>query len=296
MQWDEAEKRKVPLADSWWKFFGFSLLGTLTNTDDGSIHGAIYVYDHYDSYQKTPHLGKPPHCVIAFRGTMRTLNTFKSDLKHDSRCFFNTLNQGRRFDNAIKDIKNVLNNHNFETESVWLAGHSLGAGIALLAGKTLARSGSLLQTHAFNPPHLALPLEYLIHSEILKSRVRKVRSFFKTKFASVFDLEIHEEDPITRAWIPNLYVNRKDPICSEYTGDFTHKNYRQMISLRTLAFGRRTPSSPSDFPGEPIQFLSSADMMISKSVMGGFRTHHGLKQWWKPLEENWDIKRIRPAI
>lgn len=71
------------------------------------------------------------------------------------------------------------------------------------------------------------------------------------------------------------------------------------ISFRSLTFRRRTPSSPSDFPGEPIQLLSSADMTVNMNVMSGFREAHGLKQWWKQdpaLRKNWKTHRIRPSI
>ncbi|KAL0730246.1 hypothetical protein Bca4012_026339 [Brassica carinata] len=310
MQRDKAKKRKPRLAKPWCESFGFSVLETLTNRDDGSIYGAVYEYEHY---KKTPHLGKPPRYVIAFRGTMLTPETWKSDVKQNCRCFFNILNQGRRFDNAIQAIKNVLSYHNVKTESVWLAGHSLGAGIALLAGKTMARSGFHLKTYAFNPPHSGLPLEQIFDSEILKGGVRIARSFSKTAVASFFDLQankIQEDDPRTRPWTPYLFVNPADPICSAYIGDFKHKNYMATIgaskiesdgariSFRSLVLGRRTPSSPSDFPGEPIQFLWSADMTVNKNVMAD---SHGLKQWWEPeleaaLGEEWEIHRIRPYI
>lgn len=189
MQRDKAKKRKPRLANPWWESFGFSLLETLTNRDDGSIYGAVY---EFNRYQKTPHLGKPPRYVIAFRGTMLCSETMKSDMKQNLRCLLNTLNQGRRFDNAIKAIKNVLGYHNVETESVWLAGHSLGAGIALLAGKAMARSGYLLQTYAFNPPNLGLLLEYLFDNEIFKGGVRIFGSFAKTAVASLCDLKVNK--------------------------------------------------------------------------------------------------------
>ncbi|KAF3488540.1 hypothetical protein F2Q69_00056426 [Brassica cretica] len=158
MQRDKAMKREA-LANPWYESFGFSLLETLINPDDSSIYGAVYMYKHYDSYQKTPLLGKPPLYVIAFRGTMLSSVTWKSDMKQNVRCLLNILNQGKRANNAKRAIENVLSYPNVDTESVWLAGHSLGAGIALVAGKNMARSGSPLKTYAFNPPHSDFPVE-----------------------------------------------------------------------------------------------------------------------------------------
>ncbi|KAH0870351.1 hypothetical protein HID58_077373 [Brassica napus] len=232
MQRDKAMKREA-LANPWYESFGFSLLETLINPDDSSIYGAVYMYKHYDSYQKTPLLGKPPLYVIAFRGTMLSSVTWKSDMKQNVRCLLNILNQGKRANNAKRAIENVLSYPNVDTESVWLAGHSLGAGIAL---------------------------KELLDSEKLKRKVRIARSFIKTTFASLFNLQIQEDDPRTRAWTPYLYVNPRDPICLGYINDFILKSESgpARISVRSRVFGRRrTPSSPA---GEPIQFLSSADM------------------------------------
>ncbi|WZZ74933.1 hypothetical protein YC2023_086303 [Brassica napus] len=204
MQRDKAMKREA-LANPWYESFGFSLLETLINPDDSSIYGAVYMYKHYDSYQKTPLLGKPPLYVIAFRGTMLSSVTWKSDMKQNKE---------------------------------------------------------------------------LLDSEKLKRKVRIARSFIKTTFASLFNLQIQEDDPRTRAWTPYLYVNPRDPICLGYINDFILKSESgpARISVRSRVFGRRrTPSSPA---GEPIQFLSSADMTVNKTAC--IRTAHKLKQWWKP--------------
>ncbi|KAF3590674.1 hypothetical protein DY000_02026151 [Brassica cretica] len=166
--------KREALANPWYESFGFSLLETLINPDDSSIYGAVYMYKHYDSYQKTPLLGKPPLYVIAFRSTM--------------------LSSGKRANNAKRAIENVLSYPNVDTESVWLAGHSLGAGIALVAGKNMARSGSPLKTYAFNPPHSDFPVEELLDSEKLKRKVRIARSFIKTTFASLFNLQVNMYD------------------------------------------------------------------------------------------------------
>ncbi|KAJ4900460.1 Lipase class 3-related protein [Raphanus sativus] len=300
MQRDNSKKRNPRLANSWWESLGFSLFKTLINPDDGSIHGAVYKYNHYNSDQKNPLY------VIAFRGVMLSSKTFKSDIKQIFRCPLNILDKGKRFASAKLAIENVLSYPNAETESVWLAGHSLGAGIALLAGKKMARSGSPLKTYAFNPPHSDLLVEQLLDNEMIKVKAKIFRNFIRTSAVSLLHLQSQEDDPRTRAWTPYLYVNPADPICLAYTHDFRHKSEPTIgesklesdavkISVRSELFGRRrTPSSPSDFPGEPIQLLSSADMTVNKTA--SIREAHRLKQWWGPadpvLREYWGIRRI----
>lgn len=127
----------------------FSLCQTLIDESDNSIFSAVFKYNFYDDYQNTPHLGTPPQYVVAIRGTMLKPKTWASDMGLNIRCIFDDLQHGARFKHALKVIKWYVARYG---NTVWLAGHSLGAGLALLAGKTMAMSGFPLQAHIFNPP------------------------------------------------------------------------------------------------------------------------------------------------
>ncbi|KAD4585888.1 hypothetical protein E3N88_23489 [Mikania micrantha] len=107
-------------------------------------------------------------------------------------------------------------------ENVWLAGHSLGASIAMLAGRELAKSGLYLETYLFSPPFNSVPIENLIKNQTLKRVVRIWASIIKAGIAIIVKRpsEDLEEDAfiMLSEWKPNMFVNPKDPICSEYIG------------------------------------------------------------------------------
>ncbi|VVB17372.1 unnamed protein product [Arabis nemorensis] len=268
-----------------------------------SIYGAVFEYERYNLHQDTPHLKAPPRYVIAFRGTILESETILSDMKLNFRIFFNILPGGRRFMHAIQTIHTMVVRHSEPV--IWLAGHSLGAALALLAGKTMIRDfGFFLEAHIFNPLVVSFPLEQLPGSKMLKGVFRITRSVIKTTVATVLkDVKIQEDDP---SWIPCLYVNPADPICSEYIGYFKHKIFMSKIgasqiektgartSVRSLLVGRK---GTSDSSTEPLHLLPSADMTINKNKPTESKTAHGLHQWWEQdsvLRANWESCCIRP--
>lgn len=187
MQQDKQKKlNSIPYI--WWESFGFSLAKLLINEDDTSIYGAVF---EYNNYQNKPHFGIPPRYVVAFRGTQLKSKTWLSDLKEDMRCWFNNLHKGSRFQQAIQAIETILEKHTTETTSVWLAGHSLGAGVALMVGKTMTKRGFPLKTYAFNPPILSTPLEMLPDIDVVKGMFRFAESLFKGTVAAVAHLKVN---------------------------------------------------------------------------------------------------------
>ncbi|CAH8334367.1 unnamed protein product [Eruca vesicaria subsp. sativa] len=313
LQRDKIKKRKSE-AHLWWESFDFSLAEPLINKDDNSIYGAVFEYKNYQ--KNIPHSGKPPSHVIAFRGTMLKFKTWYKDLKQDIRCLFNNLNKGSRCKHATQTIETVLKKHSTDEKvSVWLAGHSLGAGIALLAAKTMTKRGFPLETYAFNPPNSSLPLEKLSDIDVFKRVFRFSESFFKGTIAVFSHNKTQQHDPRLAAWTPYVYVNPSDIVCAEYVGDVKHKNFMvdfglgkiesvgAGISLRSLIFGIER--------AEPIQHLLSADITVNKNKLNvvetdnvlkkcwyEFKKAHGLAQWWEPnptLRANWETHSIRPS-
>ncbi|ESQ31962.1 hypothetical protein EUTSA_v10005574mg [Eutrema salsugineum] len=311
METDRKKKRvgREARAKPWWDFFHFTLLEELFDPNDKSIYGAVYEYELYNLYQNTPHLRVAPRYVIAFRGTSLRLKTIYCDVKLDLRCFFNCLHRGARFVHAIEAITNMVGKH--QESAIWLAGHSLGAGLALLAGKTMIKSGYFLESYIFNPPISSIPLDQLLQSQRLKSVLRIAESVLKSTLTLLLkDLQLEEDDPRLASWTPYLYVNSQDIICSEYIGYFKHKTIMSKIgvskiesrgarsSIRSLLVQRRRTSSPSDLSTEPLHLLLSADMTINRNNPSESKTVHGLHQWWEQdpaLRANWESCCIRPC-
>ncbi|XP_010421239.1 PREDICTED: GDSL esterase/lipase At4g10955 [Camelina sativa] len=295
------------LAEPWWEFFNFELMYTLTD-DDGSIYGAVFEYKSYSVYQNSPHV-KVPHYVMAFRGTVLKKRTWEFDLKLDLQCIFNTLHQGGRSRHAVQAVRSMVDKHS--QKDVWLAGHSLGAALVLLAGKTMTSVGFFLESYIFNPPISSIPLEQLPGGHYLKDVFQTAKSVVKGTIAMTLThlLQGQEEyNTKTASWIPNLYVNPKDPICAGYIDYFRHRDFMSEIgagqierfgarnSVRSLLVGiiRR---SPSDLSKEPLHLLLSADMTVNKNEPTKSTTAHALHQWWEKdtaMRENWESCCIRP--
>ncbi|VVB14102.1 unnamed protein product [Arabis nemorensis] len=281
-------------AKSWWEFFNFTLLETLIDESDSSIFGAIFEYKSSD--EELSNLGVSPRYVIAFRGTILKSKTWFRDVALDLRCVFDNLHHGTRFVHAMEAIHTVVAKHG--QRSVWLAGHSLGAGLALLAGKTMSKLGFFLETYVFNPPISSLPLEKLLNHKLLNDGTRIAGSVLKAGVARIFkDLKVQQDDLAMNIapWIPHLYVNPADPICSEYIGYFKNKSFMSKMGwsemeriatknpLRSLFMvGKVGTSSLSYLSTEPLHLLSSANMTVNKSGSYNSMVAHGLHQWWDP--------------
>ncbi|CAN8252164.1 unnamed protein product [Cochlearia groenlandica] len=292
----------------WWEFFNFTLAETLIDQSDESIYGAVFEYKHFNYYNNNnhhynnnnPHVKSPPRHVIAFRGTIMKPHSRSRDLKLDLRCVRDSLHDSTRFVHAIHVIQTAVARTG--NVAVWLAGHSLGAAVALLAGKIMTRSGSPLECYLFNPPFSSIPIERFVKSEKLKHGVRFAGSLVKAGVAMAVKGRHHhskgqEDDPFMKlvSWIPYLYVNPADPICSEYIGYFKHRNRMFEIgagkieriatrnSLRSLLSGGGGGGSCSDYSSEPLHLLPSAYMTINTSKSPDFKRAHGIHQWWDPV-------------
>ncbi|XP_010421240.1 PREDICTED: GDSL esterase/lipase At4g10955-like [Camelina sativa] len=290
-------------ANHWWEFFNFTLAETLIDDSDGSIYGAVFEYKHFFSYNyhNTHHSKPPPRHVIAFRGTIMKRHSRSRDLKLDLRCVRDCLQDSTRFVHAIQVIQSAVAKTG--NAAVWLAGHSLGAAVALLAGKIMTRSGFPLESYLFNPPFSSIPIEKLVKSEKLKHGVRFAGSLVKAGVAIAVKGRHHnkgqEDDSFMKlaSWIPYLYVNPSDPICSEYIGYFKHRNKMFEIgagkieriatrnSLRSLLSGGGGGggSSSDSCSSEPLHLLPSAYMTINISQSPTFKRAHGIHQWWDPM-------------
>lgn len=197
MERDRQEKRigSQSIAKPWWDFFHFTLLETLIDQNEGGcIYGAVFEYERYNLCQSTPDVKLPPRYVIAFRGTDLGAETWVGDVKLDLRCVFNTLHRAARLVHAIeviKRFKTMVVEH--REPAMWLAGHSLGAGLALVAGKSMVKDDTLLETHIFNPPISSIPLEKILRSKKLKAVCRIAGSVVKATLAMVLkDLHVNK--------------------------------------------------------------------------------------------------------
>ncbi|CAI9762481.1 unnamed protein product [Fraxinus pennsylvanica] len=273
------------LAPEWWKSFNFELTQVLVDEKDQSIFGAIFKSDpNYIGGQG------PPKYVIAFRGTVNKQENVTQDYKQNLQLFLNKLEKSPRVRAGMNVAMNVVQEAN-GPGNVLLAGHSAGSSIALLIGRKMVEAGYNLETYLFNPPFLSFPIEQ-IKNETLKKCLRFGKSIVIAGLASAANGgHWPTSDPfiVLSSWAPHLFVNKSDPICSNYIGYFEGRekmermgfgkieNISTQNSIRSIAFHAIGKDS------EPIHLLPSARMTINISpTCKRFREAHGIRQWWKP--------------
>ncbi|KAK3000292.1 hypothetical protein RJ639_020992 [Escallonia herrerae] len=293
LECDRQESRQGPyaLAPPWWDFFHFQLIRVLVDEADHSIFGAIYEFrfpssypnHHFDQHQNSPRF------VIAFRGTIPKSSTRSQDLMLDLKVIRNRLEESSRFPLAMQAVQNMVTLAG--AANTWLAGHSLGSAIALLAGRNMVKMGCHLESYLFNPPFISAPVERIKH-ENLKHGVRFLSSAITAGLAVA--VNGRGQSSKTRypfaalsTWIPYLFVNPSDPICSEYVGYFEHRE--KMVNIGAGAIGRlATQNSVASLLSgalgqemEPSHLLPSAYMTINRCPCSDIKQAHGIQQWWK---------------
>ncbi|XP_074283801.1 GDSL esterase/lipase At4g10955-like [Silene latifolia] len=301
LEHDRQQKRidHNALAPIWWQFFDFRLIQMLEDHVDSSIVGAIFEYQPINSNQDEhiPPESRPPKYVIAFRGSLFKPYTQLRDGQLGAKLSLNRLTHDTRYQTSLKAAQEVISKAG--AQNVWLAGHSLGAAIALQIGKSEAREGFLVDTYLFNPPYPSVPIEMLgnpkhkarfhLASSLLIAGLSVALKVINTDKNS--STTTGNYDPFTKlsTWIPNLFVNPYDPICCEYIGYFEHREKMKswgvggieriaakdtLVSLVSGAFGR---------DNEALHLIPSAVLVKNLHPKKlEFKIAHGIHQWWAP--------------
>uniref|UniRef100_A0A7C8ZIK6 Fungal lipase-type domain-containing protein n=2 Tax=Opuntia streptacantha TaxID=393608 RepID=A0A7C8ZIK6_OPUST len=289
---DRQESRDAAnaLAPPWWEYFHFRLLRVLVDDADRSIFAAVFEYEPKSSDSKHPK--GIPHYVVAFRGTITKRDSLTRDIELDMHLVRHGLHQTTRGQMAIQVVRDTV--AAAQQKNVWLAGHSLGAAMAILAGKEMATVGTLLETYLFNPPFMSPPIER-IKDERVKHGIRIAGSVITAGLA--FAMSVKQPQQKSRSvqtfsslskWVPNLYVHPGDHICSEYIGYFQHREKMEQLGVGAIeklatqhslgglvmtAFGKEA---------EPVHLLPSACLTINLAPAPDLKKAHGLQQWWQP--------------
>ncbi|KAL5726989.1 hypothetical protein ACHQM5_000227 [Ranunculus cassubicifolius] len=265
---DRQKNRQGPyaLAFPWWMFFNFQLIQQLI--DEESIFGAIYEY-------RPPYFGiqGAPRYVIAFRGNIMKDDSIYRDLKLSLKLIRNSLHRTSRFEIAMQAVQNMVGTYG--VSDIWIAGHSLGSAMAMLAGKNMANSGILLETFLFNPPFVSPPVDW-IKSRRVKKAIVVAKSLskagLKMALKSKMHMQISNEKFVTlSSWVPSLFIHPSDHICSSYIGHFEGR--KNMPSLFSSSFGKEE--------SEPVHLLPSACVTTNLSSASCFKQAHEIHQWWK---------------
>lgn len=290
---DRQEKRQGPdaQAEIWWSFFNFKLLKPLKDdTSEGSIFGSVYKWNKKAAGVSSPPAGAPK-IVVAFRGTVRTRGSLGRDLLHDLHIVTNRLHTTARFQIGFDAVK--ANVEKYGSENVWIAGHSLGAAIGMLTGrKMVEEEGRFLEAHLFNPPFISSPVEK-INNERIKRGLNFAGNLVRAGVAMTIQdkqaqMEVQRTFSVLHRWVPCLYVNAKDDLCSGYLGYFRNQAALQQSGVSDIvglapqqsvwlmvvsAFGKEVKAG---------HLIPSARLTVNFTSASDFQAVHGIHQWWAP--------------
>ncbi|XP_010918191.1 GDSL esterase/lipase At4g10955-like [Elaeis guineensis] len=273
-------------APAWWRKFDFELKHKLIDAADSSIFGAIYEFEPRQYIQNS---SSAPKIVIAFRGTLLRKKSFWQDIKLDLDLLMNDLSRTRRSEIATTAVVEIASA--YASRHLWLAGHSLGSAIAMLAGKNMAKRGINLETFLFNPPHPSSIFEW-IQNQTVKQAVHIFRNIIAVAAALAKRGSLESSRKYFAQisfWIPHLFVNSDDFFCSGYIRYFENREY--LKNHVAACIGRLVARHPSislfGRHSEPFHLLPSANLLVSstdRNVTGcpvkRFKLAHGICQWW----------------
>ncbi|GAB2293956.1 hypothetical protein Dimus_028170 [Dionaea muscipula] len=307
---DRQQKRQgtaAALASMWWEYFNFQLIQILVDKVDASTFGAIFQYKQmiipYPPNQTAAPCPSPsPSYIVAFRGTVTKPDSRARDIKLDIQFVLNGLTRSSRYQIGLQAVQGLVST--VGPSNVWLAGHSLGAAMALQAGKQMAKRGCYVQTYLFNPPFASPPLEK-IEDQRLKDGIRFAGSVLTAGLAtlvkgisskssshsrSVGAQSSSTDDPFLGlyTWVPYLFVNPADPICSEYVGYFEH--WSKMVAMGAGGIERIAAqnsilslvSGVLGRDGEAAHLVPCAFVTSNMIPSEDFKKAHGIHQWWNP--------------
>ncbi|XVF51304.1 hypothetical protein PTKIN_Ptkin04bG0174300 [Pterospermum kingtungense] len=291
---DRQEKRQgsQALAPPWWEFFHFTLVHKLVDDTDSCIFGAIYEYNKPPSSHSNVSNDRSPRHVIAFRGTITKPDSFSRDFELDIHIIRNGLHKTSRFEIGMQAVRNMV--ATVGESNVWIAGHSLGAAMVMLAGKTMAKTGSFLEAFLFNPPFLSAPIERIKDKKV-KHGLRIAGSVITAGLAIATKgnrprSQSEDSFAVLSEWTPCLFVNPADHLCSEYVGYFEHRKKMEEIgagAIERLATQHSLGGLFMSVVGkgadasEPLHLLPSANLTVNLTPSQDFKQAHGIHQWWK---------------
>ncbi|XP_037436230.1 GDSL esterase/lipase At4g10955-like [Triticum dicoccoides] len=285
---DRAERRAVKLAPAWWESFGFHLKKELREPIYSAIVGVVFdtIYGAIFEYSPSaPGDRCAPRYVVAFRGTKPgSIRDYYLDLK----IVINKLKKRTRCVQACATIEGLMMEEG-QDSCIWLAGHSLGAAVALVVGRYMMvqEKPPNLPTFLFNPLHVSFitSINLLKLDPVAKERVHRVGNILREGAAKVLRSHRERMDNLFQRlspWVPNLYVHKKDPICQGFIDYFEQRqkfmegSHRVGTTFAALSL-RDGFWHLIDKDKDRPQLLPSAKLW--KSCLD--HDPHGLQQWWK---------------
>lgn len=239
-----------------------------------------------------------PKYVVAIRGTILTE---EDDLIDDLRIFFETMCQEVRLYKHIMHLLEAI--YKTYGSDICVAGHSLGATLALIATRRLAiHRNIVLDGHFFNPPNISMDIlakkvftgtmnglaegvaviplvgkatRWFIRGScsIATSVAEGVaRSMSELLSPGIFEAAERGHNKLRdRGYCPHLYVNPKDAISNEYIAHFQGSD--------PPAVSNAVPITQLFVDAESCHLIPSAYLHTNHWASGPHEAHK-LHQWF----------------
>jgi hypothetical protein len=254
-----------------------------------------------------------PKYVLAIRGTIVSrYDDIMNDIKIAGEVLH--LSAGLSVMRLLRAITRMYNPHD-----VWVAGHSLGAALALVATRSLAiDDGVVINPHLFNPPYLTVGRlaskamqgvlngvgdigNRVLHAygmtkvcniragtdkvankckKVKEKLSRKGRQIAKSSYAE--NMKKDSLKLLQIGYVPNLYVNPKDTICNEYI-----QHFQRCPHVNTSFFSEVMQWV---VPAKSVHMIPSAVLYINNWGEGPLEAHK-LHQWFRYRHVNLTVER-----
>ena len=256
-----------------------------------------------------------PKYLFAIRGTIPSRsNDISSDIK--------IVGEVLHVKDALPVTRLLLAiTRKYNPHDVWVAGHSLGAALALIATRFLAIDHDVvINPHLFNPPYLTVGrlaskamrgvlngvgdtgnrlLDTLGMTNILNIRAGtdRVYSVYENmsgtlsrkgsqiaKSSNAENMKRDSQKLLQIGYVPHLYVNPNDTICNEYIKHFQRRHHvHNSFSSEVMQ---------SVVPARSLHMIPSAALYINNWAEG-FPEAHKLHQWFRYRHVNLTVERKR---
>lgn len=265
------------LAPKWWRPFKYKLAEALVDERDGSVYGAVLEWDRAAALSEFILLrpAAAPRAIVALRGTLLSGATIRRDLEDDFRFLaWESLRGSARFAGTLRAVAAAAERHG--GAAVCVAGHSLGAALALQVGKALAKEGVLVECHLFNPPSISMAASFKSFGEKAVAAWKRLRGDDGDGSAAAI-----EGDAVAaqnNRWAPHLYVNNSDYICCYYYADRPSVAEEEEGQEGGGGGGGAIAGRKEK---EAAAAAAAAKLFVAaKKGPQKFLEAHGLQQWW----------------
>ncbi|GLJ24845.1 hypothetical protein SUGI_0475260 [Cryptomeria japonica] len=282
-------ERGNEMVNEWCNLLKFEVAEKITETIQGNerIFGAVFKWVGESRRVGEVEELQFPSEVVAFRGTISEgIYVLRKDIEN----IWKAIN-ARHASMSGVDIGLHYLQRSIERQrphNIWIAGHSLGAAIAVAAVRKMKREDrDKIEAHLFNLPFLSPRLPEVKFFEMVGRALAAVRDSWRSLALcapNALDYKMIDDEILrglyndfigVRDWIPNIYVGNSDPISCSYIPYF--EKMQGIYEQRSRSLYERMKYL---FCFEVAQERTPCHLLPSARLFVKDTNNHHLGQWW----------------